>query len=377
LLQIDVRLKAAAFSGLFLCRWKSDDGLVGWAHSAPRAGFDKDAEMTTDNPFATPHSDLAAPSAPVPLATNQPFHFVAAMVVAAATIFFGSNAVQLMGVMSSMGDQLLELLPFRLSSWAGGMLVPAAAVLLLVQHQRERQGVARFRPQAGLLVGFVGLYLLCSLIVSIIIAYASQSYIQWAEQSITGNFWMLAYGQVSGLTSLLLGCLLPLWLLLRRAGRRSDLLKPGQSLTLPSWQVALGVALCFIALAYKLVSTLSYSSRWGYVGATGWVPVFLLVGCVPPFGIVFTAVRQCLPASVTRFAAGRVLACALLLLVMWVVAVVLVSVLVAFAYSSPNSSSLPLYLLPPALLLLALLWPLARWCTGWFFAEQLAQSSPR
>lgn len=334
--------------------------------------------MTTDNPFATPQADLAAPSAPVKSATNQPFHFVAAMVVAAAIIFFGSNAVQLMGVMGSMGDQLLELLPFRLSSWMGGMLVPTAAVLLLVQHQRERQGVARFRPQAGLLVGFVGLYLLCSLIVSIIIAYASQSYIQWAEQSITGNFWMLAYGQVSGLASLLLGCLLPLWLLLRRAGRHSDLLEPGQSLTLPSWQVALGVALCFIALTYKLVSTLSYSSRWGYIGATGWVPVFLLVGCALPFGIVFTAIRQRLPANVSRFAAGRVLACALVLLAMWGVAIGLVSVLVALAaYNSLNASSLPLYLLPPSILLLALLWPLARWCTGWFFAEQLVQSSPR
>jgi MFS family permease len=354
---------------------ESRGGLLGWAHSALRAGFDKDAEMTTDNPFATPHAPLTAPAAAAPSTAGQPLQFVAAMIVAAAVAFIGGNAVQWIGNLGNYRERLPQYLPMLLGNWLGGLVFYAAAVLLLVHYQRERHGIARFQPMAGLLVGFGVAYLIATVVVSTVVSYLSVSFYQWAFEQDTRTLWMALYGQVTSLISLVLGCLLPLWLALYLARSRSERLAPGQVLVLPSWHLSLGVALCFSALIYKVSAVLSYAVLYLYVGADSWL---LLSGCLLPFAIVMAAVHTRLPPQVTRFAAGRVLACALLLLVLWVVVVALVSVLVAFAaYSSLNASSLPLYLLPPAILLLALLWPLARWCTGWFFAEQLAQSSPR
>lgn len=357
---------------------ESRGGLLGWAHTVPRAGFDKDAEMTTDNPFATPHAPLTAPASAAPSTAGQPLQFVAAMIVAAAVVFLGSNAVQWIGDLGNYRERLPQYLPMLLGNWLGGLAFYAAAVLLLVHDQRERHGIARFQPMAGLLVGFGVAYLVATVVVSTVVSYLSVSFYQWAFEQDTRTLWMALYGQATSLISLVLGCLLPLWLALHLARSRSERLAPGQVLVLPSWHLSLGVALCFSALIYKALAVLSYAALYLYSGADGWQSVLLLSGCLLPFAIVMTAVHTRLPPQVTRFAAGRVLACALVLLVMWAVAIVLVSVLVAFAaYSSLNARSLPLYLLPPAILLLALLWPLARWCTGWCFAEQLAQTSPR
>lgn len=328
--------------------------------------------MTTDNPFATPHAPLTAPSSASVEANNQPLQFVAAMIVAATVVFFGSNAVQWIADLGSFRERLPQYLPTMLANWLGGLLFYAAAVLLLVHYQRERHGIARFQPLAGLLVGFGVAYLIATMLVSTLVSYLSFSFYQWAFEQGSRTLWMVLYGQVNSLINLTLGCLLPLWLALHLARSRSERLAPGQSLALSSRQVALGVALCFSALIYKMLAALSYGALYLYSSADGWQSVFMLSGCVLPFVIVMAAVQTRLPAQVSRFAAGRVLGCALALLVLWAVVAVAVAVLVVFAaYSSLNSSNLPLYLLPPAILLLALLWPLARWCTGWFFAEQL------
>jgi len=334
--------------------------------------------MTLDNPFSTPHAELIPSPVGVRVADNQPLQFIAAMVIAAALIFVGSNAWQWISDLGNYRERLAQYLPMMLANWTGGLIFYAAAILLLVNDQRERHGIARFRPQAGLLGGFVLLYLLATLTVSTVISYLSATFYQWAFEQELRTFWMILHSQLTSLLILGVGCLLPLWLVLRLARPRSERLEPGQAVALSSWQVALGVALCFIALTYKLLASLSYSALFLYSGSDGWQSVFLLTSCVLPFAITLAAVQTRLPARVSRFAAGRVLAASVVLLALWAVAVLLVSILVAVvAYSSLNSSSLPFYLLPPAVILLALLWPLARWCTGWFFAEQLAQSPSR
>lgn len=334
--------------------------------------------MTSDNPFATPQAPLTPPIAALASVGREPLQFVAAMIVAATVVFFGSNAVQWILNLGSYRERLPQYLPTMLANWLGGLAFYAAAVLLLVHYQRERHGIARFQPLAGLLVGFGVAYLIATMVVSTAVSYLSVSFYQWAFEQGSRTLWMALYGQVNSLINLALGCLLPLWLVLHLARSRCEPMAPGQAVALPSWHVALAVALCFTAVIYKLFTALGYGALYLYSGADGWQSVFMLSSCVLPFVIVMTAVRTRLPARLSRFAAGRVLACALVLLALWVIAIVLASVLVAFAaYSSLNSSSLPLYLLPPAILLLALLWPLARWCTGWFFAEQMAQSSPR
>ncbi|WP_447755281.1 hypothetical protein [Pseudomonas nicosulfuronedens] len=331
--------------------------------------------MTTDNPFATPHAPLTVPAAVATSAGNQPLQFVAAMIVAAAVAFIAGNAVQWIGDLGNYRERLPQYLPMLLGNWLGGLIFYAAAVLLLVHYQRERHGIARFQPMAGLLVGFGVAYLITTMVVSTAVSYLSVSFFQWAFEQDTRTFWMALYGQVTSLISLVLGCLLPLWMALYLAQSRSERLAPGQVLALPSWHLSLGVALCFSALIYKVSAVLTYAMLYLYVGADSWL---VLSGCLLPFAIVMAAVQTRLPAQVSRFAAGRVLGASLALFALWAVAILLVSVLLALAaYNSLNSSSLPLYLLPPAILLLALLWPLARWCTGWFFAEQLAQSSPR
>ncbi|MDN6855437.1 hypothetical protein QO207_02455 [Pseudomonas sp. CAN2814] len=331
--------------------------------------------MTTDNPFATPHAPLTAPTANVTPAGNQPFLFVIAMLVAAALVFFGSNAVQWIADLGGYRNRLVQYLPTMLVNWVGGLMFYAAAVLLLAHYQRERHAIARFQPQTLLLVGFGIFYVIATVVVSTLVSYFSVSLYQWIFTQEGRTLWMVLYGQLTSLINLGLGCLLPLWLVLHLARSRSELLAPGQPVALPSWQVALGVALCFTALVYKVLAALSYSALYLYSGGDGWQSVFLLTGCVVPFAVVMAAVQTRLPAQVSRFGAGRVLGAALALILVWAVAIVLVSVLVAFAaYSSRYSDSLPLYLLPPAVLLLALLWPLARWVTGWFFTEQLSRA---
>ncbi len=334
--------------------------------------------VTTDNPFAPPHAPLTAPAVEAPPAGREPLLFVAAMIVAAAVVFFGSNAVQWIGDLGNYRERLPQYLPTMLANWLGGLVFYAAAVLLLVHYQRERHAVARFQPLAGLLAGFGVAYLIATMVVSTAVSYLSVSFYQWAFEQGSRTLWIVLYGQVNSLINLFLGCLLPLWLVLHLARSRSEPMAPGQAVALPSWHVALAVALCFSAVIYKLSAALGYGVLYLYSGADGWQSVLMLSSCVLPFAIVMLAVRTRLPPQLTRFAAGRVLACALVLLAIWVVVAVLFSILVAFAaYGSLNSSRLPLYLLPPAILLLALLWPLAYWCSGWFFAEQLAQSSPK
>ncbi|WP_240201701.1 hypothetical protein [Pseudomonas sp. PDNC002] len=332
----------------------------------------------SDNPFATPLASLTASSSAPASAGNQPFLFVAAMVAAAALLFFGSNGVQWITDLGGFRERLVQYLPAMIANWVGGLSLYAAAVLLLVHAQRERHGIAQFNPQAGLLAGFALLYLFGTLIVSTGVAFLSQSFYSWAFEQSARSFWIALHGQLSTLLTLVLGCLLPLWLVLRYARARWERLAPGQTLVLPSWHIALGVALCFTAVIYKLFSALSYGALYLYLGDGSLQSVFLLTSCVLPFLIVMAAVHTRLPAQVSRFAAGRVLAAAVALVALWTVLVLLVALLVAFAaYSSLSSSSLPVYLLPPAVIVLALLWPLARWCTGWFFAEQLVQSSLR
>lgn len=298
------------------------------------------------------------------------------MIVAAAVVFVGSNVVQWI---DDLGRYRGERLPMMFANWLGGLVFYAAAVLLLVHDQRERHGIVRFQPVAGLLVGFGVVYLIATTLVSSAVSYLSVPFYRWAFEQDAQTLWMVLYDHASSLITLILGCLLPLWLVLHLARSRSERVAPGYVIALRAWQVALGVALCFTALTYRLIGSLSYGAMYLYSGVDSWASVFLLLAsCALPFTIVMAAVRMRLPAWVLHFAAGRVLAASLVLALLWAVAILPVAILVINAiFGSPYSSSPPLYLLPSAILLLALLWPLARWCSGWFFAEQMAQSSPR
>lgn len=332
--------------------------------------------MTTDNPFATPLAELAPPADSALPGNRQPLQFVGAMMLASALLLLGTVGSQWLMDLGGFRDRLEQFLPMMLANWAGGLILHAAAVLLLAHHLRERYDVARFQPIGALLAGFVVLYLVFTVIASTALSYLSLPFHEWAFANARVS-WVLLYGQFESLLNLALGCLLPLWLVLRLSRGRSRRLAGELNLGLPAWQIALGLALVVVALLYRLFAALSYTTLPLGFGA-GWQSMLLLSGCVLPFGIVMAAVISRLPARLPRFSAGRVLGAALMLLVIWGAAGLLLSVVVAIAaYAAASTRNLPFYLLPPALLLLACLWPFARWCAGRFFAEQLAQSSPR
>lgn len=330
--------------------------------------------MTNENPFSTPAAQLLPSPAQPSAATHQPYLFIAALAVASALVFIVNIGWQLMSELASHRERVLDYLPMMTANWAGGMLLYSAAVLLLVHQQRERYGIARFEPQAILLAAYAGLYLLVSLGVGTAIAYFSLPFYEWAMEQEGRSFWMVLHSLTVSLLSWALGCILPLWCVLRAARQRSELASPARAAPVEGWQVAVGIALCFSGLLHKTLAMVAKGAMYLYLSGDAWQSIGVLGSCLLPFVIVMAAVQTRLPSQVSRFAAGRVLACALVLLALWGVAIILVSLVVAFAaYSSLNSNSLPLYLLPPAILLLALLWPLARWCTGWFFADQLAR----
>lgn len=334
--------------------------------------------MTTENPFSTPHAELRTPLDTAAPIFNQPFQFIAAMAIASAMIVVGSNAWQWFSNLSGYQERLRFILPMMLTNWLVGMMFHAAAILLLVHYQRERHGIAQFRPMGSLLPAFAGFYVVATLLLSMAISWASMPFYEWVMEQGGRTFWMGLHSQFNSLLLLAFACLLPLWLLLRAARPHSEHLAAGQDASLPSWQVSLGVALCFTAGTCKLLASLSYGVFYLYFGSSNWQLLITLGSCTVPFAIVMAAVQTKLPPRVSRFAAGRVLTAAVVLLALWAVSILLMAVLVALAaYSSLNSSNLPLYLIPPAILLLVLLWPLAQLCTGWFFAEQRAQSSPR
>lgn len=332
----------------------------------------------SQTPFATPSAELS-PAHDMPVSgSHQVYRFMAAQVAAMVCLFLINLGIQWFMAADVFHDRMERFLPAMLGGLVGGLLAYVAAVLLLVQHQRERHAIAYFRPQGGLLLGFGVSYVMGSLLLGFGIDYASQPLYEWASDQNQRWFWSALFGQAEALVNLLLACVAPLWLILRLARPRSDRLVPGAHQPVTGRLVALGVALCFGAMLYKLSTLLATSAQVVYTADKPWQPLYSLISCVVPIAIVMAAVWTRLPAQVSRFSAWRVLAAAVVLLALWGQLLVLCSTVLALQV---DDSFDPRYwlstLVLPAVLMLAALWPLSRLCVRWFFAGELAQSSPR
>lgn len=336
--------------------------------------------MTAENPFAPPLATLTAPlssqAMPVP-AFRQPYPFLATQIFA-TLLMFAASMVSLWFIDTPSFQRQLRFLPMVISTTVGSLLFYCSAVLLLVYDQRERHGVLRFRPLWALLVGYGVLYLVISVVLNLALTHFSSSLFDWIRLQPGRQLWMFLYTQTSGVLNLLLTCLLPLWLLLTLARSRSEPVLGKVQLSVAGWQVALGIALCFSAVLYKVASTLASSLLMLYREGDYWQPLFQFLSSAVPFVVVLMAARGKLGARRERFAAGRVLAAALVLWLIWSVCVVLCSLLLTFTALNYNDpAELQRYALLPAVVCLILLWPLTRLSTGWFFARPAAQSSPR
>ncbi|MBD9634410.1 hypothetical protein [Pseudomonas sp. PDM19] len=334
--------------------------------------------MTAENPFAPPLAQLTAPlsSQAMPVSTfRQPYSFIAIQIL--ATLLLLAVSIGWIWFAATASFQL-RYMPMMISNTVGSLLFDCCAVLLLVHDQRERHGLLGFRPMWALLLGYGALYLLASIVLNGVLAHFNSSLFDWMRLQPGRQFWMFLYTQASGVLNLLLTCLLPLWLVLRLARSRSERVLGKVQLSLAGWQVALGIALCFSTVLYKVASTLASSLMMLYSEGDYWQPLFQFLSSAVPFAVVLMAARGALGARRERFAAGRVLAAALVLWLIWSVCVVLCSALLTFTALNYNDpAELQRYAVLPAVVCLVLLWPLTRLSTGWFFARPAAQSSPR
>lgn len=328
--------------------------------------------MTPDNPFSTPYASLIAYDDAPSSSTLQPYTFIAAQIFVTLSIF-GTYLIYARLSRSNPFLHQIESLPALLADILGCLIIYSASVLLLVHAQRERYSILRFRFLGRLLVGYAVLSFLFNIALNAGLTTLSSGFFKWVLAENYSGDWAFLFEQSSGPLNLLFVCLLPLWMVLRFARSRSERSVTGLGMPISGWQLALGIALCFSAVIYKVAALLIGPMMFGSS-----YPLALLICCALPFIIVLLAARRRLPAQVQRFAPGRVLVVTLVLLLMWgacLLAISVPTVLLVRSFSSLASQNIFAY--APTVIGLALLWPLARWCAGRFFAEQLAQSSPR
>ncbi|MBD9515069.1 MULTISPECIES: hypothetical protein [Pseudomonadaceae] len=330
------------------------------------------------NPFSTPHAELTSPQLTLAHASHQTYLFIAAQIVATICLLGVNLGLQWFTAGDGFHERMTRYLPVMISTLLGGMLAYVAGVLLLVQQQRERHAIGRFRPLPGLLLAYGFAYLVCSLAMTSGIGFVGQVFYEWVREQGNRQLWIVLYAQLAALASLLLTCVLPLWLILRLARGRALPLAPGAGTAVARWQVALGMALCVAAVVYRLSSSLAASMMTTYSDGNAWQPLFQLINCAVPFAIVMVAVHTRLPPQLSRFGTGRVLIASLVLLLLWLGLLVLCALVLVFVLADAlDSRYLPLAPMGFAALLLSLLWPLSRLCVRWFFADELAQSSPK
>ncbi|HBO7248302.1 TPA: hypothetical protein L4997_006114, partial [Pseudomonas aeruginosa] len=152
----------------------------------------------------------------------------------------------------------------------------------------------------------------------------------------------------------------------------SPRLAEGEEARVAAWQVALGAALCFATLCFKLMQFLPYALlRYD----EPWLYGLYLSGVALPAALLFGAVCTRLPARLQRFAAGRALLLAVVAMLLWSVALLAVGGGLALLMILGLAPAGIGYTLLVALLgvgLLALLWPIGRLATRWCYADQLA-----
>lgn len=256
--------------------------------------------------------------------------------------------------------------------WFTGLVFYAAANLLVLHAYREKRQLIEFRPLALLLIGYGLLNLVCGMLAGIGLAPLTLPFYQWVTAQSSYGVWLMAFNEAMSWVYLLLGSLLPLGLVLLGSRVNSPRLAEGEEARVAAWQVALGAALCFATLCFKLMQFLPYALlRYD----EPWLYGLYLSGVALPAALLFGAVCTRLPARLQRFAAGRALLLAVVAMLLWSVALLAVGGGLALLMILGLAPAGIGYTLLVALLgvgLLALLWPIGRLATRWCYADQLA-----
>ncbi|RRX51828.1 hypothetical protein [Pseudomonas aeruginosa] len=325
----------------------------------------------TDNPFAPPPAPVQPPARAVP-ATTQPYAFIAVLALVTCLSFAVSLGIQWYNDIGEIRQRFSEHLQLMAPHWFTGLVFYAAANLLVLHAYREKRQLVEFRPLALLLIGYGLLNLVCGMLAGIGLAPLTLPFYQWVTAQSSYGVWLMAFNEAMSWVYLLLGSLLPLGLVLLGSRVNSPRLAEGEEARVAAWQVALGAALCFATLCFKLMQFLPYALlRYD----EPWLYGLYLSGVALPAALLFGAVCTRLPARLQRFAAGRALLLAVVAMLLWSVALLAVGGGLALLMILGLAPAGIGYTLLVALLgvgLLALLWPIGRLATRWCYADQLA-----
>lgn len=297
-------------------------------------------------------------------ALRQPYAFLAVQAFAGLFVFIVSTGWIWLSSDAKWPKWLVYILPKMLANMLGGLLFLLAIVLLMVHQQRERHRIACFRPMAGMLAAFLLFYLTLSQLWRVA-GTALGSIVLSGHDA-----WTALYSCFYSLVMAAIATALPLWLILRYARARSPRLAPEESAPVAAWQVGLAVALCFSALYFKLIGTVLTALPSIDTQPSDWL--FAFVSSLLPFCITWVAVRAGLPVTVSRFAAGRILLTATVLVLLWTTTGLLGMLLASFALVGDGRESPS-----DALVLLLILlwqvssWPLSRWSLRWCYRRDV------
>ncbi|MEB5256750.1 hypothetical protein RXR88_26615 [Pseudomonas aeruginosa] len=274
----------------------------------------------TDNPFATPTAPVQPPAREVP-ATTQPYAFIAVLALVTCLSFAVSLGIQWYNDIGEIRQRFSEHLQLMAPHWFTGLVFYAAANLLVLHAYREKRQLVEFRPLALLLIGYGLLNLVCGMLAGIGLAPLTLPFYQWVTAQSSYGVWLMAFNEAMSWVYLLLGSLLPLGLVLLGSRVNSPRLAEGEEARVAAWQVALGAALCFATLCFKLMQFLPYALlRYD----EPWLYGLYLSGVALPAALLFGAVCTRLPARLQRFAAGRALLLAVVAMLLWSVALLAV-----------------------------------------------------
>ena len=304
-------------------------------------------------------------------ATTQPYAFIAVLALVTCLSFAVSLGIQWYNDIGEIRQRFSEHLQLMAPHWFTGLVFYAAANLLVLHAYREKRRLVEFRPLALLLIGYGLLNLVCGMLAGIGLAPLTLPFYQWVTAQSSYGVWLMAFNEAMSWVYLLLGSLLPLGLVLLGSRVNSPRLAEGEEARVAAWQVALGAALCFATLCFKLMqflpyALLRYDEPWLYGLYLSGValPAALLFGAVcAPAGAPATlrrrpraAARGGRHAALERRAAGGRRGLALLMILGLAPAGIGYTLLVALLGVG----------------LLALLWPIGRLATRWCYADQLA-----
>lgn len=327
---------------------------------------------------------MKMPASPVAIApTNipstqplNPYAFVAVMVFVTLLPYAGGNAWQWMSNPERYWDTYSLYWQGTLHRLFGSWLLHATIIVLLVHHVTEHSPGARTR-QRRLLASFAALYLIMMLVIDWAIRYLSQEFYLWALNQPGGGQWLWLHREISQWVMVVFACGLPLWLLLHRTRNHSQPGLETARVTFANWQIGLSVGLVFALLLFKLGTALVwYRNPWAFAQAS--TSLYLFSGCVIPVAIILIAVGSRLPQRVTHFATGRIVVSAVVLMLLWQLALILTWTLLMrlssdMRLSHAQAAFLPL---PWSVVMLALLWPFSRLCARWFLTPAQEQRLP-